>query len=54
VDDVHGIDAVAHSGNPTDQDGHGTHVAGIIGARGSNSKGVCGVAGQVKLMIVKA
>jgi len=54
VDDVHGIDATVHSGNPTDQVGHGTHVAGVIGARGNNGKGICGVAWQVKLMILKA
>ena len=54
VDDVHGINALANNGNPADDYGHGTHLAGIIGARGSNAKGIAGVAWQVKLMILKA
>jgi subtilisin family serine protease len=32
---------------------HGTHVAGIVGARGNNSLGVTGVAWRVKLMALK-
>jgi subtilisin family serine protease len=53
VDDVHGYNFVAKNGNPTDDNGHGTNVAGIIGARGNNKTGVAGVAWQAKLMIVK-
>jgi subtilisin family serine protease len=52
-DDVHGINAITESGDPSDDAGHGTHVAGIIGARGNNDKGVSGVAWQLKLMILK-
>jgi subtilisin family serine protease len=52
-DDVHGINAITESGDPSDDAGHGTHVAGIIGARGNNGKGVSGVAWQLKLMILK-
>ena len=33
-----------------DTSGHGTHVAGIIGACGNNAKGVCGIAWNVKIM----
>ncbi len=33
---------------------HGTHVAGIIGANRANSKGVLGVANNVKLMVLRA
>lgn len=50
IDDVHGIDAIDNTGNPNDDTGHGTHVAGIIGAAGNNSVGVVGVAWKVKLM----
>src|SRR5438477_8700880 len=34
VDDVHGADFVNGDGTPTDDNGHGTHVAGIIVAHG--------------------
>lgn len=50
VDDVHGMDSIAESGDPMDDVGHGTHVAGIIGAVGNNGVGVAGVAWRVKLM----
>ncbi len=53
VDDVHGINAILNNGNPADDLGHGTHVAGIIGAVGNNGTGVAGVAWQVKLMALK-
>jgi subtilisin family serine protease len=53
VDDVHGIDLIDHDGEPTDQDGHGTHVAGIIAAA-RNGSGVVGVAPAAKLMIIRA
>lgn len=43
VDDVHGIDAINNTGNLIDDNGHGTHVAGTIGATGNNSEGVVGV-----------
>ena len=53
VDDVHGISSIDGSGNPNDDDGHGTHVAGIIGAVGNNGLGVTGVAWKVQLMPLK-
>lgn len=49
VDDVHGYSAVNNNGNPMDQEGHGTHVAGTIGAVGNNGVGVAGVNWQVSL-----
>lgn len=52
VDDVHGIDAVAGSGDPMDYDSHGSWVAGILGAVGNNGKGVCGVAWDTQIMAV--
>lgn len=53
VDDVHGINAINDSGDVTDDHGHGTHVAGIIGAVGDNGLGVVGVAWRVQLMACK-
>lgn len=43
IDDVSGWDFVADSGVMVDEEGHGTHVAGIIGATGGNAAGVAGV-----------
>jgi subtilisin family serine protease len=40
--------------DPMDYHGHGSHVAGIIGAAGNNNKGVSGVCQQVSIMPLKA
>ncbi len=53
VDDVFGINAIANNGNPSDDAGHGTHVAGIIGAIGNNGVGVAGIAWRVQIMALK-
>jgi subtilisin family serine protease len=53
VDDVHGWDFAGKDADPADDNGHGTNVAGIIGARGNNGTGVTGVAWRARLMIVK-
>ncbi len=52
-DDIYGINAITHTGDPMDDYGHGTHVAGIIGAVGNNGLGVTGVNWTVKLMALK-
>ncbi len=53
IDDVHGINAATGSGDPMDDDGHGTHIAGTIGAIANNSGPHVGVAWNVRLMACK-
>jgi subtilisin family serine protease len=50
VDDVFGYDFQARDGTPQDRDGHGSHVAGIVGAQGNDREGVAGVAWTASLM----
>jgi subtilisin family serine protease len=54
IDDVWGWDFVHRDNDPIDPHGHGTHVAGIIGARGGNAIGVAGTAWNVSLMPLRA
>lgn len=53
VDDLHGYNAYANTGDPMDDHSHGTHCSGTIGARGNNGIGVAGVSWNVKIMGVK-
>lgn len=53
IDDVHGINAFSHNGDPMDDNGHGSHVSGTIGGSGNNNRGVSGVNWQVKIMPLK-
>jgi subtilisin family serine protease len=59
VDDVNGWDFVGDDNRPDDENGHGTHVAGTIGARGNNDSAgggptdVVGVNWQVSMMPVR-
>ena len=53
VDDVRGWDFANSDADPFDDEGHGTHVAGTIGAVGNNGIGVAGVNWQVSMMPLK-
>jgi thermitase len=53
IDDVDGYNALDNDGDPMDQNGHGTHCAGIIGAEGGNSEGITGVNWTVQIMPLK-
>ena len=60
IDGSHGLNTVTNavtglydSGDPDDDHGHGTRVAGIIGAIGNNGKGVVGVAWRIQIMACK-
>jgi len=53
VDDVYGYDFVNNDGNPQDDHGHGTHVAGTIAAVGNNNIGVTGVNWRGKIAALK-
>ena len=49
VDDFRGYDFIDGDNNPMDDHGHGSHVAGTIGAVGNNGTGVTGVNWRVRL-----
>lgn len=53
VDDYYGYDFFFNDADPSDENGHGTHVAGTIGALGNNALGVTGVNWNVRLMTIK-
>ena len=52
-DDLFGWDFVNNDNNPFDDNSHGTHVAGTIGAVGGNGVGVAGVDWNVEMMAIK-
>lgn len=59
IDDVYGYNFAAdlagnNNNNPMDSDNHGTHVAGIIAAKGNNGIGVAGVCWDSKIMAINA
>jgi subtilisin family serine protease len=53
VDDLIGWDFLDDDNDPMDIGGHGTHVAGIIGAIGNNGIGVAGMNWKVSMMPVR-
>ncbi|WP_297457335.1 S8 family peptidase [Persephonella sp.] len=50
IDDCYGYDAITGKGSAMDYDGHGTNVAGIIGATTNNGIGVAGINWNVKII----
>lgn len=50
VDDIAGYDFIDDDGDPMDGNGHGTHCAGTIGAKGNNRIGIVGVNHTVRIM----
>lgn len=53
VDDINGWDCVGNDNDPMDDNGHGTHVAGIAAAE-NNKAGTVGIAYNCKIMVLKA
>jgi subtilisin family serine protease len=52
-DDLNGADFLNGDAIPEDDGGHGTHVAGIIGAQGNNAVGITGVNWEAQVMGLK-
>ncbi len=53
VDDQRGLNLLTNKGDVYDNNGHGTHVSGVIGAEGDNFLGISGVAKKVTLIPIK-
>lgn len=51
--DKHGFNAVDNLSDPMDDNGHGTHCAGVIGAEGNNEVGIAGINWNVQIMPLK-
>lgn len=53
VDDIHGWDFANDDNNPMDGNGHGTHVAGTMAAKGNDGRGIVGVNWTGQIMALK-
>jgi thermitase len=51
--DERGFNAADNQSDPMDDNGHGTHCAGIIGAEGDNDQGIVGINWKVQIMPLK-
>src|SRR5437773_3160164 len=49
----HGLNALTGTNDPSDDNGHGTLMAGVLGAIGNNGKGAAGVAWRVQMVACK-
>ncbi|MGN0107890.1 MAG: S8 family serine peptidase [Hominilimicola sp.] len=53
IDDVHGWDFYSDDNDPSDENGHGTHVSGIVSASTNNGIGVASLARNAKIVPLK-
>jgi thermitase len=53
VDDTYGLNTIAGKGSGEDDNGHGSHVSGIVAGRGNNDVGVSGTCWSSQLLAVK-
>lgn len=53
IDDVRGWNFAYDNADPSDDNGHGTHVAGTVASTADNAEGGAGVAFDARLMAVK-
>lgn len=51
--DIQGFDANINASDPMDENGHGTHCSGIVGAEGNNNEGIAGINWNVQIMPLK-
>ncbi|HLM59706.1 MAG TPA: S8 family serine peptidase [Pyrinomonadaceae bacterium] len=51
--DARGFNATDNFSDPMDDNGHGTHCSGIIGAEGDNDEGIAGINWKVEIMPLK-
>jgi subtilisin family serine protease len=51
--DEHGFNSAENAGDPMDDNGHGTHCAGVVGAVGDNNEGIAGINWDVEIMPLK-
>lgn len=53
VDDVYGWDFADNDNDPMDENGHGTHCAGVVASASNNSMGVAGICWNAKIVALK-
>jgi thermitase len=53
INDYNGFNSVENFADPMDENGHGTHCAGVIGAEGDNERGIAGINWKVEIMPLK-